>query len=299
MQTSAGLISGFVKETDMGNAKENKREWKLSEVVQETGLSRKALQEYDRLGIVSPTSKTEGGYWLYDDKAVDKLRIVATFRDVGYKRAEIKELLSGAQGDNVQIISENLGTAIEKLQKQRDRIDSVISLLKFEQDVFDRFSEKIRNQVEYLKAKNFRSKVSTADSFSKAVNFMSFIGYDENTREEIRNAMESVILLHFFGAYVDEEPDSDIVKAKMRELFDAWEQYILGLSSLPAEQREEYGKMQGKEKLESTRDFMFLIAEAQTPENMQNAKTQMDVAYGAGTYDKMKDMINKYIEIAG
>ncbi|MBO7335363.1 MAG: MerR family transcriptional regulator, partial [Lachnospiraceae bacterium] len=260
----------------MGNEKENKREWKLSEVVQETGLSRKALQEYDRLGIVSPTSKTEGGYWLYDDKAVDKLRIVATFRDVGYKRAEIKELLSGAQGDNVQIISENLGTAIEKLQKQRDRIDSVISLLKFEQDVFDRFSEKIRNQVEYLKAKNFRSKVSTADSFSKAVNFMSFIGYDENTREEIRNAMESVILLHFFGAYVDEKPDSDIVKAKMRELFDAWEQYILGLSSLPAEQREEYGKMQGKEKLESTRDFMFLIAEAQTPENMQNAKTQMD-----------------------
>ena len=49
---------------------------KISEVTKAIGASRKALQEYDKMGLVHPTAKTEGGYWLYDMAAVEKIKTI-------------------------------------------------------------------------------------------------------------------------------------------------------------------------------------------------------------------------------
>ncbi len=39
-----------------------KKLMKLSEVTKLVGVSRKALQEYDKMDLVHPTTTTEGGY---------------------------------------------------------------------------------------------------------------------------------------------------------------------------------------------------------------------------------------------
>ena len=296
MQTSAGLISGFVKETDMGNAKENKREWKLSEVVQETGLSRKALQEYDRLGIVSPTSKTEGGYWLYDEQAVDKLRLVSTFRLVGYSRAQIKELLDSADGDNIDILSANLGKALDALRKKKEQIDKTMQLLEFEREMLGSFADRISEQVEYQRSRRIDFKRSLTENHTKALGNLMFAGTDETARNEIMRAMEPTMLLQFFGAYVDEDEDPELVRRKTEELLDAWDGYILELPGLSDEKKKEIGELEGKERLQCIRDFMFAVAEAQVPDGVENTKTVIDGNYGKGTFEKVKEIIDRYIE---
>lgn len=40
---------------------------KLSEVCKIVGVTRRTLQEYDKIYLLHPSAKTEAGYWLYDE----------------------------------------------------------------------------------------------------------------------------------------------------------------------------------------------------------------------------------------
>ena len=69
---------------------------RLSEVCKIVGVTRRTLQEYDRIGLLSPTSTTEGGYWLYDDAAIQKLILIKIFVKCDYERKTIKAILESS-----------------------------------------------------------------------------------------------------------------------------------------------------------------------------------------------------------
>ena len=46
----------------------------VHEVSELSGVSIRTLQYYDRIGLLSPTDRTEAGYRLYDDAALEKLQ---------------------------------------------------------------------------------------------------------------------------------------------------------------------------------------------------------------------------------
>lgn len=91
---------------------------KLSEVSKITGLTRRALQGYDEMGLVPPTAKTEAGYWLYDDEAVRKLIVVKIFTEAGYTRARVKEILSSSSAD----LAQEYDRLIDYLKEEQRRI---------------------------------------------------------------------------------------------------------------------------------------------------------------------------------
>lgn len=91
---------------------------RLSEVCKMVGVTRKTLQQYNDIGLLKPTVKTEGGYWLYDDESIQMLMTIQVFVEAGYKRAEIKPLLTAKQDELPEILTD----AIEKLKAKRARI---------------------------------------------------------------------------------------------------------------------------------------------------------------------------------
>ena len=52
----------------------------VNEVSKLTGVSIRALQYYDRIGLLSPSQRTEAGYRLYDDTALERLQQILLFR---------------------------------------------------------------------------------------------------------------------------------------------------------------------------------------------------------------------------
>jgi len=66
---------------------------RLSEVCNKLGVSRRVLQEYDRLDIAKHSEETEGGYWLYSDEDIKVVATAILFAEAGYKRKEIKKIL--------------------------------------------------------------------------------------------------------------------------------------------------------------------------------------------------------------
>lgn len=46
----------------------------VHEVSRRTGVSVRTLQYYDKMGLLHPTARTEAGYRLYDDAALERLQ---------------------------------------------------------------------------------------------------------------------------------------------------------------------------------------------------------------------------------
>lgn len=69
----------------------------VSEVRRRTGLTRKALLVYEERGLVLPAARTEGGYRLYDHRALRRLQLVTWARGLGLTLAEANEFLQASE----------------------------------------------------------------------------------------------------------------------------------------------------------------------------------------------------------
>lgn len=91
----------------------------LTQLRQLTGVSRRTLQDYDDMGLLKHRGTTPGGYWIYADEDVERLRLIQLLRQIGYSRKEI-----GALIDSPDIsLSRLLDSAQASLEKKRDRLD--------------------------------------------------------------------------------------------------------------------------------------------------------------------------------
>lgn len=89
-----------------------------------TGVSIRALQYYDEIGLLPPTQYTEAGYRLYDDAALERLQQILLFRELEFPLKEIKRILENPAFDR----SKALEQQIELLTLKREHIDNLIRM---------------------------------------------------------------------------------------------------------------------------------------------------------------------------
>ncbi|MEX2626663.1 MAG: MerR family transcriptional regulator [Ilumatobacteraceae bacterium] len=66
----------------------------IGEVADEVGLSIRTIRHYDEMGVVEPSGRSDGGFRLYTDADVDRLRLVKHLRPLKFSLEEIQELLA-------------------------------------------------------------------------------------------------------------------------------------------------------------------------------------------------------------
>lgn len=66
----------------------------IKEVAKQTKITVRTLRYYDQIGLLAPSSKTEGGHRLYTEEELKRLQYIQFFKGMGYKLNEIKEMLS-------------------------------------------------------------------------------------------------------------------------------------------------------------------------------------------------------------
>lgn len=100
---------------------------KLSEVCKLVGVTRRTLQEYanPKVDLLQPTQKTEAGYWMYDDAAVQRLVLIQIFVEAGYERKKIKAILDS---DDFDLESE-FEKITDILKAKRKQIDGMINTM--------------------------------------------------------------------------------------------------------------------------------------------------------------------------
>jgi DNA-binding transcriptional MerR regulator len=67
--------------------------YQIGEVADDVGLSLRTIRYYEEIGLVTPSGRTEGGFRLYTDSDVDRLRLVKALKPVGMSLETLGELL--------------------------------------------------------------------------------------------------------------------------------------------------------------------------------------------------------------
>ncbi|MFD9892148.1 MerR family transcriptional regulator [Amycolatopsis sp. NPDC059027] len=66
----------------------------IGELARRTGLPVKTIRFYSDEGLLPPTERTDAGYRLYDTKALARLELVRTLRELGLGLADVEQALS-------------------------------------------------------------------------------------------------------------------------------------------------------------------------------------------------------------
>ena len=69
----------------------------VKEISELTGISVRTLHYYDEIGLLKPTQKSDAGYRLYDDRALEILQQILFFREFDIPLKEIKAVLENAE----------------------------------------------------------------------------------------------------------------------------------------------------------------------------------------------------------
>ena len=98
------------------------KRYKVKEVCEMTGLTRKQL--YDYQNIVNPSSFEKSGYKLYDEPAVERLILVANYRKILMPLKTIKDILNEKEYDVIGAIT----MQIEALAVRKEELGIMIEL---------------------------------------------------------------------------------------------------------------------------------------------------------------------------
>src|SRR5262245_8814555 len=66
--------------------------YRIAAVAARTGFSAPTLRYYEQIGLLSPAERTEAGYRLYDERAVERLSFIARAKRLGCTLEEIADL---------------------------------------------------------------------------------------------------------------------------------------------------------------------------------------------------------------
>lgn len=102
----------------------------VKEISELTGISARTLHYYDEIGLFVPTSKSEAGYRLYDDRALETLQQILFFREFDIPLKKIKAVMENPDLDRNQILQMQRKMLVAKKERMERLIASIDDILK-------------------------------------------------------------------------------------------------------------------------------------------------------------------------
>lgn len=97
------------------------RRYRIAEVSRLTGFTPTTLRYYEDAGVVAPPERTAAGYRAYDDRAVERLRLVSRAKDLGCTLEEIAGLVEAWDADDCGPVKHRLRvlvtTKVEEIER--------------------------------------------------------------------------------------------------------------------------------------------------------------------------------------
>jgi DNA-binding transcriptional MerR regulator len=66
----------------------------IGEVAEHTGLSLRTIRYYEEVGLVAPSARSQGGFRLYTEPDVARLKLARQLKPLGFQLDEMRDLLA-------------------------------------------------------------------------------------------------------------------------------------------------------------------------------------------------------------
>ena len=266
----------------------------VKEVSDLTGISVRTLHYYDEIGLLKPTDKSEAGYRLYDDKALEALQQVLFFREFDIPLKEIKAIVENPALDRNQILQMQRNMLTAKKERMERLIASIDDILKGEnkmdfavfsktemEEMFQTMIEHMPENIRDIAVKEFGSIERWKAHYMEAV-----------SSEKVQKGYAKVV--EWYGGKdkflsVAQNPVSKEVAKSYEKRLEAILQKLAAKQTCPVESFEvkeivgEYGFVI-KQFSQIKEEKGLMLAQAQYYRN-ENVRRMTDEKYGDGASD--------------
>lgn len=253
---------------------------RLSEVCKIVGVTRRTLQEYDKIGLLHPSDKTEAGYWLYDEIAIKQLIVIRIFVECGYERKKIKNIL---EMPSLDLLSE-FGKLITTLEEKRKRIDGMINTVKNFQ-ITNKLPLSTLLAMQRMGVENIYKEKSFVANLQETI--AKSASYDENEAKEAELYMPFWYALVAIGCYKDKPYDAPEVIECVKTFIDS----IIHIVTSDEEHEENDEKISESELAEYMEEY---IEEMLADEDIVN---MLEHQCGVGARNYIINAVNEYTEM--
>ena len=266
----------------------------VKEVSDLTGISVRTLHYYDEIGLLKPTDKSEAGYRLYDDKALEALQQVLFFLEFDIPLKEIKAIVENPALDRNQILQMQRNMLTAKKERMERLIASIDDILKGEnkmdfavfsktemEEMFQTMIEHMPENIRDIAVKEFGSIERWKAHYMEAV-----------SSEKVQKGYAKVV--EWYGGKdkflsVAQNPVSKEVAESYERRLEAILQKLAAKQTCPVDSLEvkeivgEYGFVM-KQFSQIKEEKGLMLAQAQYYRN-ENVRRMTDEKYGDGASD--------------
>lgn len=102
----------------------------VGEVARMAGVSVRTLHHYDAIGLLASRERTEGGYRVYTDAAVARLRRILFYRELDFRLGEIAAMLADPDAGT----DDHLRDQHRRLRARKARTDELLRAIEDEME---------------------------------------------------------------------------------------------------------------------------------------------------------------------
>ena len=278
----------------------------VKEISDLTGISVRTLHYYDEIGLLKPTEKSDAGYRLYDDKALETLQQILFFREFDISLKEIKAVLDNPALERNQILQVQRKMLVTKKERMERLIASIDDILKGEnkmdftiftktevEEMFQTMLEHMRENMRNIAIKEFGSIEQWKKHYMEVV-----------SSEEMQKGYAKVV--EWYGGKdkflsVARTPVSKEVAESYNKRIEAILQKLIAKQNCDIDSFEvkelvgEYGFVM-KQLAQIKEEKGFMMAQTQYYRNEQ-IKPMIDEKYGEGASDFFAQAIENYYKV--
>ena len=184
----------------------------VHEVSEMTGVTIRALQHYDNIGLLHPARRTEAGYRLYDEADLERLQQILLFRELEFPLKDIAEIVDAPGFDSIRALDQQ----IELLTLKRDHVQNLI-------DLAQKLKEKGVGTLDFKAFDTSRIDEYAAQAKASWGNTPEYREFEEKDRDRMPDERQEIFaqmmgLFVEFGALKDGAPDSPEALAQVKKL---------------------------------------------------------------------------------
>ena len=278
----------------------------VKEISDLTGISVRTLHYYDEIGLLKPTEKSDAGYRLYDDKALETLQQILFFREFDISLKEIKAVLDNPALERNQILQVQRKMLVTKKERMERLIASIDDILKGEnkmdftiftktevEEMFQTMLEHMPENMRNIAIKEFGSIEQWKKHYMEVV-----------SSEEMQKGYAKVV--EWYGGKdkflsVARTPVSKEVAESYNKRIEAILQKLIAKQNYDIDSFEvkelvgEYGFVM-KQLAQIKEEKGFMMAQTQYYRNEQ-IKPMIDEKYGEGASDFFAQAIENYYKV--
>lgn len=94
----------------------------LHEICDAVGVSRRAVQGYEKAGLVCATKRNKYGHLLYDEESQRRIEQIRLYQQLGFQIKEIKEFIDAPAA----VVKTVLEKQVLRLKEERTQMDELI-----------------------------------------------------------------------------------------------------------------------------------------------------------------------------